>query len=900
MRNAQLRATWISFVGPLTWHLICTASRRAAATAIRRRRASGAPADPRRHAIPALAEYIVPGVTHSGVRATLAVASAAAHACARAIKRADSQAARTFAALFDACVEFLPWAPGAVPADAAARARLLSERLDTHCERVRARGWHGARFPPERTEECPAELLWTFRETFLVGPTRSGGSVASTAQHPRSRGGRGGSSAAAAAAAATTTATSRAAMRTANDAGDDDDDEDDGAYDDDDDESPDEDGNFSRKRKLPEPPPPDIPEPRALPLGAPCAHVAVAATVATYAGYDRADAVATLLHKGWPHKLQLREVANITASLLRDWPVAQRGPLHRPRASGGSARTRDARRTATAAESLVRWWTYAALGRWENNTPLTDWALRARLVHAVDLRRFDEIDWHALIMRGEITAPPTNGHGAQANTTSAEAAAAVLGIDPLAPRQRGTAHTRYTRAQINGAHGHVVGATLAIQAVVVACVRRLAPLRVFLCTNGRWERFENASCAALEEWRARGPLTPAHDIPRFFTELMNVAPRDTDPNSWLVYVGRCLRSRGITAASLDPAVERAFRIGIAAVPDIARLAWPMVQFARGEHVAVLSDRGAASAEALARIYWYVGRDTAMGSRRPEWDANVPVLTMCAALALAEVVRAALLASGVEANGCEIVFNALRDMYVCNTGPRVQATRLVERLAAHDARILNLLAALHNVCATRVALCVSPLDSYTAAAQTAARAGVFSGGRDDWLLACHTCRRPHTLVSGSETRGTQAGGMLSLEWAYTRERNAGRWMHMRNRVSVETSAATSAAVPSASRHTHHPTGDHGFRDVAIDTHDMVLLCKRQQPSVREVLYPIHLTGRIVWLHGRCYTMCPLCGTPAQLNPQRCAYVGRTFACDVCSVNILRERIGPHLRRLMHTV
>lgn len=790
-------------------------------------------------AVPRMWDHVLERVRAAGgadrrrLRATVAAVRDAARAlCESADDRRD---ARAYAALFDACVVLQ-----CTPLLAASAAEEPTEQAFVAF--LRARSPHWRQFPADRTDECPIATMWIFRDAFLMGPMRSGGS----AQTPHATPAAEEASATATAAAATSTTAAAPAMRDPAEA----------ALEADD-------AAFAAART-------------EGPRG--CEHVPVPVPAAVYARYDRLDTVFVMLHKGWPHKLQQHELANLVATLLdvlrreeqrarrtvagdteADAADASASAHHeafaepRSRRAGvhmtqqrNSARLA-ARRTIEGARRMCRWWAYARLGRWPGDVPLMDWDERAELVRAIDWYDADAGD-------------PAAAAAAHHRATAAEAARARATASAGAWLRRILGDTA-TRAS------HVAGATLALQAVVIESVRRLAPLRQYLLNHARWAAFEEASVAARNAWRAQ-PCGRA-PVPAFFSELTTMAPRDTDPNMWLIYVGRCLRSRGVLAAPLDPAVDRSFRIGIAAIPDLMRLVWPLVAATRaaaaGERVA---PGGVTDPVALREIQYYVGRLTATGAPRSEWDARVPPLTVCSALALGEVIRAALAASGVDATGCAIVFRAIRDLYVCSTGPRVQATALVNTIMRHNPRIATILVALHNICVDHAMLHSTALDAHTTAMQVAARArrvGVFSGGRDDWLMVCHNCRRPHTLVSEFDAR--PVGG------------------------SDGDAATASASAPGArpgTRRRVNSMNDHGFRDVAVDTHDMTFMCNQRGDGVRELVYPVPQTGNIVGFHSLLYTICPQCGVPMQFNPQLCVYVNFTFACANCSALVLQRR------------
>lgn len=739
----------------------------------------------------------------------VAVASAAARCCAAAIDQdagGGGAGPLAWAALFDACVLLLCVdMPRADETDTAGG-------CDAFVRLLRARSPHTVHCPATRTDECPVETIWLFRDTFLMGPMRSGGSAVVS---------RGGG-------AATT------AARGTDDADDGDgDDNGDGA----------DDATAAQGTE----------GPRV------CEHLPASIPASVYARHDRQDAVFTMLNKGWPHKLQHHETYNVVVSLLAD--AGHHGSM-------GSGSRVVARRIPAATVALCRWWAYARLGRWPGDTPLCDWSARATLVRDTDF---------CLARAG--------GNGGDDDDDDDTAAAA--GDPATATRVLTAAERSLWRVRILGTRvdvdpderaavraRHVAGATLAIQAVVIESVRRLAPLRQYLLNHSRWADFERESAAARRAWRdAPCGETP---VPAFFSDLMTMAPRDTDPNMWLVHVGRYLRSRNVTAAPLPPAVDRSFRIGIAAIPDLMRLAWPLVAVARAAAAAAAAPGGGGAGSTTAatdllrgmtradilEVQYYVGYATATGEPRAEWDARVPMLTVCGALALAEVVRAALAGCGVDTTGCVLVFKAIRDLYVCTTGPRVQATVLVRTLMQYNPRVAGLLVALHNVCVDHAVLRSTPLDAHTTALQVAARSrrvGIFSGGRDDWLLVCHHCKRPHTLVSEFEARPVSG-----------------------------TSGARGSAT-AASKRARASLSDHGFRKVAVDVRgQMTLMCNQRLDGVRELVYPVPLTGRMVWFKTRCYTICPQCGAPMQFNPQLCAYVNYTFACANCTALVADHR------------
>jgi len=860
-----------------------------------------------------------------GVRcgtAIAAVARAAACLCAATPETARAER-RRFAALFDACVAlFRVPLPPALAADAAAMAAagtaatVAPEWRATTAASVawltallHARAPFTVQFPADRTDECPVDTLWIFRDAFLMGPMRSGGSAPSS---------HGAATAAMAASAAAATARSspvragrgrrRRRTRTRKAALHSDTGSDSAGSDSDGDDS---DGD------------PDV---DALAVGGAsgamdsdeafrlqdatrgCEHVPVSMPPAVYARYDRTDTIFTLLHKGWPHKLQPRETINVVMALLS--PASSPGHATAPGADRAGARARTAtqraaaRRTGVAAVALCRWWAYARLGRWLDDAPLMDWNERAQLVCAVDVDL---------------------------------AGAGVGGATEMTPAQRGAWFARIlgdTHADAFARARHVAGVTLALQAVVIESARRLVPLRRYLVHHSRWEAFEGASAAARAVWRSRPHgCTP---VPAFFSELMAMAPRDTDPNMWLIHVGRCLRSRNVRAVPLPEHVSVAFRIGVAALPDLMRLAWPLVDATRTE-ASVSAAESAAGGDgggggggggghewpvvagmthaASVKVQHYVGRMTATGAVRPEWDARIPALTMCHALALSEVIHAALLAYGIDAGGCAMVAAAIRDLYVCTTGPRVQAMALVNTIMRVSPAIAGVLVALHNICVDIGTLRSTALDAHTTALQVAARlrrVGPFSGGRDDWLVVCHNCRRPHTLVSDFEARiapGRVPPGAaldIAIDAALTeavRCRAAGdiaeaeRLEAQAAGVEMQRSRRSGGGASGVGWGGGGGGGggggvsmrDHGFRKIAVDVHDMTFMCNQRASPRRELVYPIPMTGKLVWFHSRCYTICPQCGAPMQLNPQLCAYVNFTFACVNCTALVRQLRL-----------
>lgn len=791
--DRPLVRAWRAFVGnDAMWECLCsgapTADASTAASLVGALRDVGSvPADPPDEA--------------RARRTAITIAVAAARWCdtqAAAAAAGDGGVSTAqWAALFDACVVLLC-------------THLSEPQCATFTALLEARSPHAAQFPPTRVDECPVDTVWLFRDAFLMGPMRSGGSAvlsqrASAAQQAAAEATRG-----------TKDDDDDPATAAAAGVNDDDDADDDAAV------------------------PPVAPSAAAAAArdgGAgedaeqrrPCEHLPVSIPPAVYARHDRQDAVFTLLHKGWPHKLQPHETHNVVTALLSTTAGGSGGGGGSGGILTGHTNRVYARRTPAAAVALCRWWAYARLGRWPGDEPMRDWPARVALVAETDhrLAQFDP-------GRG-VAMPPSD---------RASWRVRILGTD---------ARTEARRARF------VAGATLSIQAVVIESVRRLAPLRQYLVNHSRWADFERASVAARRAWCALP--NGAMPVPAFFSELMAMAPRDTDPNMWLVYVGRCLRSRDIAAVPLPPAVDRSFRIGIAAIPELMRLAWPLVNVAR----AAKRPPGM-TAHAALEVQYYVGRVTATGAQRPEWDPRVPAITVCNALALAEVIRAALEGCGVDATGCVTVFKAIRDLYVCTTGPRVQATALVHTLMEYDPRIARVLVALHNVCVDHLVLRSTPLDAHTTALQLAARArrvGSFSGGRDDWLLVCHYCRRPHTLVSEFDARPVP-GTALSSE-------NSAR------------------LVAVAAKRARTSLSDHGFRKVAVDVRGgMTFMCNQRQDGARELVYPFALTGRIVWSNMRLYTICPQCGSAMQLNPQLCAYVNFTFACANCTALIADMR------------
>ncbi len=948
-QNVRLIRSWRAFVGPRLWTRLC----------------ASLPPKPF-ILIDALWKY-VERARGRVTRSVLAVMSAAARCCEA---QKDDRIQRAFAALFDACVELLPltstepWHP----------------EITHWCAWLDEHGYHAVRFPADRIHECPVSVVWAFRDAFMMGPMRSGGSAAPGAAPPAP----------------------------------------------------------------PPPPPPPAATRETGETGPrrACEHVPVPVTPAAYEGYERQDAVFALLHKGWPHKLQPRETQRLVSTLLlsavpmdagaarakiakdarareaehRMMNEFMRQPragvgdaaapsgasdlalrlkrnddnlkellarvprscvgddnlgellkqLRRPRAGGDdsdgddddddrggeehteeivkrakralakkrekrallrydtdSVRAHDgnestekdeddtdededpppsstrrrggngahpstdaahrralARRAPLARECLCRWWAYARLGRWPGDVPLMNWGERIALVKAVDVAGRDQ--------------PPEGVPKRTEDTFNVDVewnGAVDWCARILMRRPQSRACAPAVRAQC------VTGVTLAMQAVIIESVRRLAPFRVYLCIHSRWEDFERASTQARNAWRAAGGLNP---VPAFFSDLMAMASRDTDANMWLIHVGRCLRSRGITAAPIPDDVKDAFSIGIAALADLARLVWPLVIATRRVALGLAVTAGGPTAYEDRQVQAYVGRMDASGNVRSEWDTRIPAVTICHAIALSEVVRATLAACGVDDGGCSAVFHAIRDLYVCTTGPRVQANALIRSLERTRPQIMALLVALHNVCVDRMVLQTTPLDAYTTSMQIracAARTGLLSGGRGDWLAVCHECAWPHTIVSKFDTAPTP-GRAVGVTVAPSRHSRVHQYFHLlsatefantkppepRGRARGAKPAAVSAGMPPLPA-----PPEHGFEDVSVDTHNLTYVCNADRSNGARVrIYPVHLTGVMAWFQSRCFTICPQCGVAAQINPQRCAYVNFTFSCARCTARVNQQR------------
>ena len=833
-RAALLRRTWVPFVGPRLWATLCHTARITVPTPDTVARVDTALA----HARAWWGSDDLVGCS------ILAVMRAAAYACEAAHGSADG-VQRALAALFDACVDLLP-----TDAELAAPHAHVRARVGPWCAALAKRGWHATQFPSDRVAECPVSVVWLFRDAFMMGPMRSGGSAASTTAPPPSAAGDPTMAAAAAASA-------------------------------------------------PLAPPPPVVDPSGG-AGRMCEHVPVSIPTAVYAGYDRHDALFALLHQGWPHKLQPREITRLVRTLLDEGARLDlffaTSARQRP-APTAPTETRQLllRRVHAARAFLCRWWAYARLGRWPGDVPLMDWSERVQLVRAVDLRALATVPpthWGPETADGGAvlrTAPWREWILFESRTAQLATAAAAATAAADAPQRKRRLHC-------------ATGVTLAMQAVVIESVRRLAPLRWYLHNHSRWAEFETESIRARNEWR-RTPLALRHTVepPGFFSDLMAMASRDTDPHMWLVHVGRCLRSRGTTAAPLSDPVERAFRLGIAALPELARVAWPVVTATRpdapgvgspvmrpapapGDH-ATVGARGAKLSYAMRQIQIYVGRLAPSGEVRPEWDARVPTATMAFALALGEVYSAALAACGVDAAGCSAVFRAVRDLYVCTTGPRVQATALVAQLELTHPRILPLLVALHNVCVDRMTLRATPLDAHTTVMQMRAqRSMTVAAGRADWLMVCHNCARPHTLVVEFDARARAALQLARLGCAVASTGSSAA--HKR----AAAAAAANAGDTGAPQFVPLPVTDHGCTDVSVDVHEMAYVCNARPDGAYEPIYPVKMTGLMVWFQSRCYTVCPQCGRPAQINPQQCAYVNGTFACARCTGQL--ERLRAH--------
>lgn len=847
-RAAALRRVWVQFVGPRLWGILCRIKTHAPGVADRVDRALQF-------------ARVWWGRSDPVGASILSVMRATACACESAGPSPEGTQ-RAYAALFDACVDLLP-----TPAELAAPENHVRADVAEWCAALRARGWHATQFPSDRIAECPVEIVWTFRDAFMMGPMRSGGSAASAAS--------------AAPFQATPGQFTPAAHLTAH-----------------------------AQRMA-------APAARAEIYGGGrlCEHVPVATPTSVYAGYDRHDGVFALLHQGWTHKLQPREILRLANALLEGGAQLDRffaahartGAVPSASASKSApAEVRRAllRRVHVARACLCRWWVYTRLGRWPGDVPLMDWTERILLVRAVDLR----------------------AHGSRGNPPHwAPEAADGIQVAPDAPWREwilcesahdasGSVDQKLRRQTC------ATGVALAMQAVVIESVRRLAPLQWYLKNHSRWSEFETESIRARNQWR-RVPLDRRHEHepPAFFSYLMTLASRDTDPHMWLVHVGRCLRSRGIVAAPLSDSVERAFRMGIAALPELARVVWPIVMATREAAEAEAATEAAGKRPgkpgyAMRQIQCYVGRLAPDGSVRFEWDLRVPPATMAYAIALAEVYGAALKASGVDAAACSDVFRAVRDLYVCTTGPRVQATALVAQLEATHPRLLPLLVALHNVCVDRLTLRTLPLDAHTASMQRSAVESLsISAGRADWLMVCHQCTRPHSIVVEFNSRARAA--FYLARHGFIVPHAAGSASASAKACAAAIAAATGHAggAPSTARRGARsassavsrgagdaavalggadffplPVTDHGYDDVSIDVHDMAYLCDVRKDGRREPIYPLKMAGLLVCFRARTYTVCPQCARPAQINPQQCEFVNGTFACARCSGQVERIR------------